>query len=91
VDTEQTRKRWKTALAPAPMSKDGELSFESDPAIVISRGSRDVIGRVVFKVNYLTRSRAFLEQKDLLGKSSKDQISISLVTVQGLEITLVER
>ena len=52
------------------MSKDGELSFESGPAIVISRGSRDVIGGLVFKVNDLSRARAFLEQKDLLGKAS---------------------
>ena len=91
TEPEQTRKRWKTALAPAPMSKDGELSFESGPAIVISGGSRDVIGGLVFKVNSLERARAFLEQKGLLGKASRDHISINPATVQGLDIRLVER
>jgi hypothetical protein len=91
AEPEQTRKRWKMALAPAPMSKDGELSFESGPAIVISGGSRDAIGGLIFKVNSLERARAFLEQKGLLGNASKDQINVNPATVQGLEIRLVER
>jgi hypothetical protein len=88
---EQARNLWRAIFAPAPMSKDGELSFESGPAILISEGGADVIEGLVLEVASLQAARDFLAQNGLLGEASADGVSIDPSKVQGLDITLVER
>jgi len=88
---EQTQELWKTVFAPAPMSADGELSFDSGPAILISDGSMDIIEGLVLEVDSLQVAQDFLAQNGLLGEASEDQISIDSAKVQGLDIRLVEK
>ena len=88
---EQTQELWKTVFAPAPMSADGKLSFDSGPAILISDGSMDIIEGLVLEVDSLQVAQDFLAQNGLLGEASEDQISIDSAKVQGLDIRLVEK
>ncbi|RJP34295.1 MAG: hypothetical protein C4536_02980 [Actinobacteria bacterium] len=88
---EQTRDLWEMVFAPATMSADGELSFDSGPAILISAGDMDVITGIVLEVEDLQAARDFLAQNGLLGEVSNDRVSIDPEKVQGLSIVLVEK
>jgi hypothetical protein len=88
---DQTKNLWKTVFAPAPMSADGVMSFDTGPAVGISQGSTDIIESLVLEVASLQTAKDFLTQNGLLGQVSGDRVSIDPAKVQGLDIVLVEK
>ncbi|MBN2026106.1 MAG: hypothetical protein JW854_05040 [Actinobacteria bacterium] len=91
TQTDQTRALWKAVFAPAPMSSDGEMTFDSGPSVLISEGDMDVITGLVLEVDNLQAAQDFLAQNGLLGEVSDGQVSIAPDAVQGLYIVLVEK
>lgn len=91
TQAEQTQELWKTVFAPAPMSADGELSFDSGPAILITDGDMDVIAGLVLEVEDLRAAQDFLSQNAMLGEVSDTEVSIDPAKVQGLDIRLIEK
>jgi hypothetical protein len=86
----QTGAMWKRIFAPAPLSADGILTFETGPAVRISRGDGDRIDSLVFQVASLRAARDFLFGAGLLGETSANEITIDPGAVQGLNLRLVE-
>ncbi|OFW60105.1 MAG: hypothetical protein A2Y75_02120 [Candidatus Solincola sediminis] len=91
TEPQQLREEWETILAPAVMSSDGVLSFDSGPAIHIVQASTDSIIGLVLEVVSLDKARDFLSQKVMPGDTSEGEIHIDPMKVQGLDITLVEQ
>jgi len=61
------------------------------PAIRLLRGTGDRIHKVVLKVESLGRAQAFLKKRQLLGSTTTTEIFLSPSSIQGLNISLVEK
>ena len=74
-DEAAQQKKWEEALAPDKFS-DGVMSIGTGPAVRISQGKADVIASLVLEVTSLSKAKAFLEEKGLLGKSTSDELTL---------------
>jgi hypothetical protein len=91
TDCQQLRQQWSNIFAPAPMSSDGSISFDSGPAVRISPRAENSIVALVLEVSSLKQARTFLRTNGLLGDDSGTEISIDPTKVQGLDIRLIEK
>jgi hypothetical protein len=90
LNSQALREEWKNVFAPAQMSSDGSLSFESGPAVRIAQRANDSIVGLVLEVSSLDEARTFLSAKGLLGLDLRTLIYIDPTKIQGLNIALVE-
>jgi hypothetical protein len=91
TDAAALRKKWEEVFAPNKMSSDGVMSIGTGPAVRISQGKANLITSLVFQVTSLSKAKAFLEEKGLLGKSTADELTLDPAKVQGLDIRVVQK
>ena len=91
TDAAAQQKKWEEALAPNKMSSDGVMAIGTGPAVRISQGKADVIASLVLEVTSLSKAKAFLEEKRLLGKSTADELTLDPTKIQGLDVRVVQK
>ncbi len=68
----------------------GEWRAGEGPAIALVQSSSDGIQRIVLSVESLDQAEAFLQQKQMLGSVSAEEVCLNASKVQGLRICLVD-
>lgn len=90
TETDELRSKWSDAMAPDKVDGQGVIMIGDGPAIEIKEGKKDVIESLVIKVESLSKAKSALEEAGMLGKVSKDSITIDPSKVQGLKLVLIE-
>jgi hypothetical protein len=78
-------------LALGKLTASGNISPISGPTIRIEKDSRDQIREIVFKVESITRAKAFLSKNKLLGHISNQKIYLAPSKLQGLQLSLTDK
>lgn len=86
---DELRKTWSNAMAPDKVDGQGVIMIGDGPSVEIKNGKKDAIESLVVKVESLSKAKKALEDAGMLGKASKDRLTIDPAGVQGLEIILV--
>jgi hypothetical protein len=86
---EQDHADWTRLLGKATAA--GNYTAVQGPAIRLLRGTGDRIRKVVLKVDSLGRAQAFLKKFGLLGSTTATEIFLSPSSIQGLNISLIEK
>jgi hypothetical protein len=87
-------KKYKAELKQLPgirKGKKGLFHFREGPSIKLHSAKRSGIEKIILNVQSLTIASQFLQDKNWLGKSTKNSISILPQVVEGLIIELVEK
>lgn len=83
--------RWQKVLDPLKPISRGYWRIGSGSAIRLVQAEENGIQTLILKVRSLKKAKSFLEQNEMLGAYSKDEVKIDDKKVQGLDIRLVER
>ncbi len=83
--------QWQRVLDPRKSVSPGYWRIGDGPAIHLVQAEENGIQRLIVKVRSLKKAKSFLEQNDMLGTYSKNEIKINSGRVQGLDIRLVKK
>lgn len=88
ADIDQEIKLWQALLEPAVALGIGHWQLPSGPAIRLELSSTPS-GRLICEVKDIGAARAFLDDVEMLGTSTGEEVQIALGSLAGLDIRLV--
>jgi len=90
TNPERARQRWQNLLAPLLPVERGLWQLHDGPGIRIVPHDEDTMLSLVLRTRDLARAEAWLRERRMLGGMTANQISVDPVTVQGLDIRLMQ-
>lgn len=89
-DLEGATRLWQKLLAPNVPAAPNVWPVGDGPAIRVIRAKENRVQGLVISVRSLTRAKAFLRERGLLGTVTRKRVTIDSSKIEGLNIQLVE-
>lgn len=90
TDIEAAHYRWHTLLNPAQEVEPSVWRLSQGPAIRLVKSHRNAIDRLVLEVESMDGAAQVLDDMELLGRKSPDELRIEAAKVGGLDFRLVQ-
>jgi hypothetical protein len=91
TDLKQSRRLWQRLMEPLQSSAPGVWQVGGGPDIGVVSAKENAIQGLIISVKSLSRARAFLKERGLLGPTTRGGVWIAPSKIQGLSIKLVEK
>src|SRR5688572_24773514 len=90
ADLDEATRLWNKLLAPNSPSAPGVWPVGDGPAIRVVRAKENKLQGLIISVLSLSRAKAFLRERGLLGPVTRNRVTIDSSKIQGLNIQLIE-